>query len=89
MCDTSQALVRVRDEPISGSTIVRGVVPGFFVFLLIVTRVPSVGASDDKPAGHGDELEAFKRESQVAYAEQKRHRGEAKDAAANEAAMEA
>jgi hypothetical protein len=73
----------------SGSTIVRGVVPGFFVFLLIVSRVPSVGASDVKPAGHGDELEALERESQAAYAEQKRHRGEAKDAAAKEAAMEA
>jgi hypothetical protein len=73
----------------SGSTIIRGVVPEFFVFLLIVSRVPSVGASDDKPSGHGDELEALKRESQAAYAEQKRRRGEAKDAATKEAATEA
>jgi hypothetical protein len=73
----------------SGSTIFRGVAPGFFVFLLIVSRVPSVGASDDKPPGHGDELEALKRESQAADAEQKRHSGEAKDAAAKEPAVEA
>ena len=73
----------------SGSPIIRGVVPEFFVFLLIVSRVPTVGASDDKPSGHGDELEALKRESQAAYTEQKRRRGEAKDAAAKEAAMEA